>query len=439
MKDILKIEASLNGKYDFRYNEVLGRVEYKLKDSNKFSLVDDRKLNTMYVEQARNGFRVTKEGIKNLLESEFSPLFNPFKVYFKQLPAIEGTANFESLCKTLKTHDDAFFKWAFKKWLVAWVACMIDPKITNHQCVILGGQQGIGKSEWLKRLVPKELGEEYNYAGDIKIGNKDTLAYLSSKCLINLDELATMTYKNVTALKELVTKSLIDFRKAYGHFNDSYIRRASFVGSVNGTEFLYDLTGNRRFLSFEVFEFENGGIHDVDMNKVLAEAYQLYKSGFQYWFDKDEQQIVEKNNERFMVLTIEEASLKAKFATKPIKEHDLLLYLDITIIPQREREAYMRYVFRKNEIEKMLGRHAYPAWLRTEEIYTKVMKRDIHNKGELVRFGKLLNKYGFISRRRSNGTYYQVYDIDVRYILRRLEAELEEYEEDIARKNKKKV
>ncbi|POR19700.1 hypothetical protein BWK58_14295 [Flavobacterium columnare] len=320
-----------------------------------------------------------------------------------------GNENIKKLLKTIDTHDNDFFEWAFTKWLVAWVACMVEDNAINQQCVILAGNQGIGKSTWVEKLIPKEL-MPYYFAGNIRLGNKDTLGFLSEKCLINLDELANMTYSNVAELKELVTKSKISFRKAYAQYTDNFTRRASFIGSVNGTEFLYDLTGNRRFLSFEVSRFENYGNHNVDMNLVLAEVYSRFKSGFQYWFDANDQKRVEKNNENFRVISPEEVKILELFSCTPLEENviDGLKEESLNNIRKHIFESASDFNNRKKKMEEQIISLKYPKSKLTLELYQLTAKKT-PTQGELVKFGKILTKNGFKRKRANNGTLYEVY------------------------------
>jgi predicted P-loop ATPase len=320
MQQIDLFKNFLNNHYNFRFNEISCKVEFKPISGIDYKPMTDRYLNSLLLEMNHQRLKIKFLDLKTIIESDFVPIFNPIKDYFKSLPQMTGNENIKKLLKTIDTHDNDFFEWAFTKWLVAWVACMVEDSAINQQCVILAGNQGIGKSTWVEKLIPNEL-MPYYFAGNIRLGNKDTLGFLSEKCLINLDELANMTYSNVAELKELVTKSKISFRKAYAQYTDNFIRRASFIGSVNGTEFLYDLTGNRRFLSFEVSRFENYGNHNDNMNLVLAEVYSLFKSGFQYWFDANDQKRVEKNNENFRVISPEEVKILELFSCNPLDDN----------------------------------------------------------------------------------------------------------------------
>jgi predicted P-loop ATPase len=298
MKNIELIETYLNNKSVFRYNTVSMRTEYRQINEENYYPLDERKLKSLFRELNKNNLTVAKNNLECLLSSDYAEIYNPFTDYFDKLPAVEGTKNIDLFCLTLKTHDDQLFKWAFTKWIVAMVGNMIDENVINHQCIVLSGSQGIGKSTWVRNLLPNKL-KPYYHEGNIKLGDKDSLKNISTKCLINLDELAGMTSKQSPMLKELITKSNTELRKAYAHLDEFFVRRASFIGSINGGEFLYDLTGNRRFLCFEVDWFENTGNHNMNMDLIFAEAYHLFKNGFQYWFNHEDQIKVEENNKQF--------------------------------------------------------------------------------------------------------------------------------------------
>jgi predicted P-loop ATPase len=98
--------------------------------------------------------------------------------------------------------------------------------------------------------MPKPL-KEYIFSGTINPSNKDTLIHLAECMLINLDELENLNKTEIGSLKEIITKTHIRMRKAYGHNNENMPRRASFAGSVNTAQFLNDTTGSEDSLCFE--------------------------------------------------------------------------------------------------------------------------------------------------------------------------------------------
>ena len=93
-------------------------------------------------------------------------------------------------------------------------------------------------------------------------------------------------------------------------------RRASFAGSVNTAQFLNDTTGSRRFLCFEVENIEYA--HNIDINKVYAQALFLFTNGFRHWFNQEEIKEINQNNEQYQLRSPEEELLLTWFepATK---------------------------------------------------------------------------------------------------------------------------
>ena len=188
--------------------------------------------NSMLRELLKNKVKTNMSGLRNLLYSDFCELFNPFSTYFESLPAWdEQTDYIAQLADTITTTHQDLWHICFKKWLVAMVGCVLDEKIINQTVIVFSGKQGIGKTTWMENLVPKDL-KQYLFSGTINRNNKDTLIHLSECMLINLDELENLNRTEIGSLKELITKTHIRIRRAYGHNNETLPRIASFAGSA---------------------------------------------------------------------------------------------------------------------------------------------------------------------------------------------------------------
>jgi predicted P-loop ATPase len=272
--------------------------------------------NSMLRECLKARIKTNLSSLRNLLYSDFCPLYNPFENYFSELPAYDGTTDYiTQLANTITTTKQDLWQQCFKKWLVAMVGCVINDKVINHTVIVFSGKQGLGKTTWVEKLVPKQL-KEYLFSGTINPNNKDTLVQLAECMLINLDELENLNRSEIGSLKEIITKTQIRMRKAYGHNNETMPRRASFAGSVNTAQFLNDSTGSRRFLCFEVEEIQYQ--HEVDINMIYAQALHLFNEGFRYWFDQEEIKAISDNNEQYQLRSPEEELLLTWFepATK---------------------------------------------------------------------------------------------------------------------------
>ncbi|MFH1197151.1 MAG: VapE domain-containing protein [bacterium] len=319
---IEEVEVFLSARYDFQFNDVTGRLEFKRKSEEEFKNIEDYELASMYRELQHEEISFSYDRLNTLLNSDFVPKVDPFKNYFDGLNEWDGEDYIKQLGDTVKLSDENlrdYWNTCLRKYLIGVVACAINPKATNEAALILSGSQGIGKTKWLNRLVPNELDpDKYLFVGTIYNNNKDSQLYLSTKLIINLDELQSLNYEEIGYLKSLFSLQSISLREPYLRKSRAYHRRASFVGSVDREEFLNDLTGTRRFLCFEIHELDY--VHNVDMNKVYAQAKYLYQSGERYYFDLEDIKNINEKNEEFRIRSIEE-ELFFKYFKKPTENN----------------------------------------------------------------------------------------------------------------------
>ncbi|HSD13068.1 MAG TPA: VapE domain-containing protein [Flavobacterium sp.] len=361
-----KLETFLSCKYVFRHNIVSGKLEFQYFGKKKWNVMNDFIENSMLRECLKGRIKTNLSSLRNLLYSDFCPLYNPFEDYFNNLPEYDETEDYISqLAETISTTKQELWQQCFKKWLVAMVGCVLDEKVINHTVIVFSGKQGLGKTTWVEKLIPKPL-KEHLFSGTINPNNKDTLVQLSECMLINLDELENLNRSEIGSLKEIITKTQIRMRRAYGHNNETMPRRASFAGSVNTAQFLNDSTGSRRFLCFEVEHIQYQ--HEVDINLVYAQALKLFKEGFRFWFDQEEIKSITANNEQYQLRSPEE---------------ELLL----TWFEPCEKEAANNYLNASQIAAKLADR----------------AKLNI-NDGTINKLGKALKKHNFL-RLKKNGIF----------------------------------
>ncbi len=385
-----EIEAYLSTHYEFRYNTVLGRTEYRSKNDAHFSKVGRYEINTLRREIDNDiGIITSSDNFYSIIESSFSPRINPIQEYFKRLPSTYiGSINRDcgnDVSPSLKAiHDLASCvavrnsdKWLpyLTKWLVAVVAnAMDDRECCNHTCLVLTGEQGKFKTTFLDLLCPPAL-RGYSYTGKIYPQEKDTLTYIGQNLIVNIDDqLKALNKRDENELKNLITCPMVKYRMPYDKYVEEHPHLASFVASVNGNDFLTDPTGSRRFLPFEVLSIDIERAKAISMDNVYAEAKALLKSGFRYWFDDDEIAELYRESEDFQVQTAEMELLLRCFE-KPTED-----------------ESYS--LMTTTEILTYLG------------IYT-------HQPLVAKRMGEALKKAGYIkvSKRRNGGSPIYVYKI----------------------------
>ena len=210
---------------------------------------------------------------------------------------------------------ERLWRVCFKKWFVAMVASWMKDEVVNHTVLVLVGRQGIFKTTWLDNLIPPELraySSKLPLSGQI---SKDDRLRLCENGMLNIDELDAMCGREMNIVKSLLTSTDVNERVAYGRLKERRVRLASFCASTNKREFLTDITGNRRWLPFEVESIQNPFHTIIPYERLYAQAKALVEEGmFSYWFDMEEMEVLEAHNEEFRAQENEEELLKVYFA-----------------------------------------------------------------------------------------------------------------------------
>lgn len=295
----------LKKNYQFRRNLGNQRMEFRKHASKKnvFKNLNDSDFNSILVDVKLHDLSCSKESLKSIIFSDTWPSYDPYKLFLKKLPTWDGHDYIKDLAASVHTDDDKYFEWCLRKWIVASMATIANDDVVNHTALILCGKQGVGKTTWFQKITPKAL-RPYTSQGYLDPKDKETLIKLSELWLFNMDEVANLSPKNVEAIKQLITQEAIYLRRAYTTLSDKYERRCNFCGTANGVNILHDTTGNRRFLCHNVNDIDD--ISGFNLNQLYAQAYQLFRTKFQYWFDKQEQAKVEAHNEKFKCISVEE-------------------------------------------------------------------------------------------------------------------------------------
>jgi len=337
-----RVEGFLGQRYDFRMNIVSGNLEFRQSGESSFRPLTDYVENSIFRALEREGTGISSNKLATLLRSDFADCYDPFAVYLNNLPEWDGNDHVEALAKTVSTTNDSYWHWIFKKWLVALVAGLVRENVVNHGVLVIIGGQGVGKTTWIERLVPSDLKNNL-YSGTINTSNKDTLMHLSECMLINMDELENLNRSEIGELKQLITKSTIRARKVYGRNNERLIRRASFAGSVNNPNFLNDPSGSRRFLVAEVVSIDLEARCNLDY--IYAQAYHLFREGYQYWFDRDEIARISIENSKYQAQSVEEELIQTWFqpAIKGSHTHIISASEIANIIAERSKYQLSQY------------------------------------------------------------------------------------------------
>ena len=334
-----------------RHDVVTDRLQIRMADSledgSAYSLefrgkenwrnLTDKDINTMVCQcVAESGVNISVTEMWTALKSDLVPAVHPLRAWLDGLRpytadqpdwidmvAQQVTVLPSPLSNSLENAASGYsleFKgkelWraCFKKWFVAMVASWMKDEVVNHTVLVLVGRQGIFKTTWLDNLIPPELraySSKLPLSGQI---SKDDRLRLCENGLLNIDELDAMCGREMNIVKSLLTSTDVNERAAYGRLKERRVRLASFCASTNKREFLTDITGNRRWLPFEVESIQNPFHTIIPYERLYAQAKAYVECGyFAYWFDLDEMEVLEQHNEGFRAQENEEQLLPILF------------------------------------------------------------------------------------------------------------------------------
>lgn len=326
--------------------------------------ISDRIVNTLW-SQMSSVLRVNIQDVYRVIESDYVPTFNPFVEYLESLPewhegdhdyiadlaatvkikgeqehiespeaaslkgtAQEGTSQ-EGTSQEGTAQEADFslftFPYSLKKWLVGMVAGWISDDVVNNVILVFIGEQGAYKTTWFNYLLPPQLKQYFYTKTNANRMTRDDLLTLAQYGLVCCEELDTMRPAELNQLKAAVTMPSIDERAAYAHFHEHRKHIASFCGTGNNVSFLSDPTGNRRWLPFEVESIVSPREHPFCYEGIYSQALALYKSGFTFWFTKEEIQEQNRHNRKFETPRLEYELVDLYFR-KPL-EHENSMFM----------------------------------------------------------------------------------------------------------------
>jgi len=308
-------EEYLNEHYDLRYNVISLDIEISEKNKNDFKSCNE---NSLWLELQKKSIKIPINSLIAILKSDLIPKYNPILEYYESLPEWDKKTDyiteFSKYVKLKDDEDQEQFEYHFKKWCVRVVKCALIDGYFNKQAFVLtddGRGQNIGKSSWCRFLCPPELSE---YIAEDMGDDKDSRILLCKNILINLDELAALSKKEINQLKAHFSKSQINERLPYDRKNSIIQRIASFIGSTNMSEFLHDETGSVRWLCFVVKSLDWKYSKEFNIDELWSQAYALSKDEtFIAEMTKEDIEQNEIRNEKFQIATPEKELIQKHF------------------------------------------------------------------------------------------------------------------------------
>ena len=316
-----------------------------------------------------------KSEIKDYVESEEVPEFNPIQVFLDGLPVWDGQNHIARLFSRIPGISSEQLNY-LTIWLRSAVAHWMQMDMLHgNECVpTLIGMQGCGKTVFVRRLLPPHL-REY-FLGHLNLANKfDKEMALTNNLLVNLDELDAIRPPQQASLKQALSVNKVNSRPIFGRTQEDRPRFASFVATTNNRHPLQDSTGSRRYICIRIPDgqmIDNTG--EIDYGQLYAQVvYELQELKAPYWFNNEEVARIQQLNQEFM------------------DQKDLGEMFVACFRQPKEGE-----VVKKLNCDQMISiiQQDYPSLQNTI--------------GNRVRLGKIINALGYNHKEHSHVAYYEV-------------------------------
>lgn len=372
-----RLEEFMKRRYEFRYNTVLGDLEYRQRDSIHFYFqpADQRVRSSIAMKALKEGVRVWDRDITRFLSSDHVPLYNPIEEYLYNTGRWDGKDRIRALADLVPCHNP-HWRELFYRWFLGMVAHWrgIDKQHGNNTSPLLVGPQGYRKSTFCRILLPPELRFGYTDSIDFK-SKQEAERSLGRFFLINIDEFDQINANQQGFLKHLLQKPVANLRKPYGSTIQEMRRYASFIGTSNLKDLLTDPSGSRRFICIEV----TGPIQTnvtINYRQLYAQAMHDIMKGERYWLDDTDEAIVKEYNREFE-------------RVDPLEE----LFL-----------CHFRGAEESEEGE----------WLTAMQIFNDLQQktRDKLAINRIAAFGRTLRKLDILNKKSNRGTLYHLVRIE---------------------------
>ncbi|WP_295392597.1 VapE domain-containing protein [uncultured Thiodictyon sp.] len=197
--------------------------------------------------------------------------YHPVRDYLTGL-RWDGTPRLDNwMTHILGVEDSAYARAVGGTLLCGMVQRVMKPGSQYDYVVILEGTQGKAKTSFVNALPPNP---DWFITQPIKLDNTqtDSLIAAAGSWVWEIGELKGFTHKDLEAVKQFITKRVDIYREPYARGADRNPRQFVFVGTTNQTQYLEDVTGNRRSLPVRCTK--------VDLETFVANRDQLFAEAF---------------------------------------------------------------------------------------------------------------------------------------------------------------
>jgi len=303
---MLRLEEFLESKYDFRYNTLDNRYEYRLKDSeNDFQVICERDINQITLEAMKANTGCLDRDVYRYIHSKSVKDYHPVREYVNALPEWDRRDRVTFVAERIN-HNRTWVAH-FHRWMLGMVAQWMGIDMRYGNClmpILISTRQGLKKSTFCECLLPPVL-RKY-YLDDFDIHSRSNVdSKLAKFALINVDEIYRFSKQKMERLKNILQMASVKMKKSGSSEYEALPRLASFIATTNYREVITDPTGSRRELPAELeTRIRNLSINYLQLYAQLKHEL-LHKR--RYWLTPAEERRLVVHNKAYTRRPVEES------------------------------------------------------------------------------------------------------------------------------------
>jgi hypothetical protein len=268
-------------------------------------IIEEMEYNTLFIDLKKHFDKtIPRCTFEEIIKSDYIIKFNPIEEFIEMNIHRNPSGTFDKWLDCIVLKNKHVKKESvlhfLKKWYVGMIAQALGGKFSNEYFLtLLSTNQGIGKTTFLREYVlPKEL---LTYRKEHPLSTDDDFKVIMSQALLVVDdEMDGRSYEMEKTFKSILSTSELTMRRKYDRRISTIKRRCSFAGSGNHLQIVREV-GNRRVIPLEVEKFDYDLLSQMDLTDLFMEAYHLYIGGFQYSYQKSDQQILKELDDDYVL------------------------------------------------------------------------------------------------------------------------------------------
>lgn len=370
---VMQMDEFMRRRYEFRFNQLTSQVECRQRNSFDFYFrpVDKRLMSSITMNAQYEGIKLWDKDVVRYLNSDRVPVYQPVEEFLYELPRWNGKDYIGDLARRVPC-DNPHWEQLFRRWFLGMVAHWrwLGKNHANSTSPILVGPQAYRKSTFCRLILPPCLQAYYTDSIDFS-RKRDAELYLNRFLLINMDEFDQIGINQQSFVKHILQKPVVNTRRPNASAVEELRRYASFIGTSNHKDLMTDTSGSRRYIGVGVT-----GVIDVvrpiDYEQLYAQAMAALYHNERYWFDEKEEAILTEANQ--------------EFEQSPAIEQLFLVYYRVA---EDEEEG---------------------EWMLAADLLQRIQKASKmkFSPGQVNYFGRILQRLGVKSHRKTHGMYYHV-------------------------------